>query len=237
MNQYLGVGFLRLLQSVCDEELRQALIGPDGVSGARRRLLLLNIWAASLPSTGVQFNRVPAPPGLIWCLFPAAIHPPSALTEAHVHLVSLMSPCVQVCPEESHHFTQQQHHRSHHPMRHRCHLIGSPRRQLQRHEVCAGPHPHWHRQRCESTEPNTKIGWSEGFSGQQRLRWLCVNCVSVCSTRRTLRWGSVWLVRPWSSTASSLSASWCTRVVSVCRHTRCPMSLRCCGRSCCSTGP
>lgn len=64
--------------------------------------------------------------------------------------LSLMS--VQVCPEESCHFTQQQHHCSHHPVRHCCHLIGPSRRQLQRHEVCPRPDPHRSRQRCESSK-------------------------------------------------------------------------------------
>lgn len=54
--------------------------------------------------------------------------------------------------------------------------------------------------------------------------------------RRTSRWGSSWLARPWSSTASSSSPSSCTHVVSVCRHTHCLMLRRCCGKSWCSTG-
>lgn len=67
-------------------------------------------------------------------------------------LTSTVCLSVQVCPEESCHFAQQQHHRPHHPVRHRCHLTGPPRRQLQRHEVCPRPHPHRSRQRCELTQ-------------------------------------------------------------------------------------
>lgn len=56
----------------------------------------------------------------------------------------------QVCPKEPRHFTQQQHHCSHHPVRHCCHVTGPPRRQLQRHEVCPRPGPHGGCQRRES---------------------------------------------------------------------------------------
>lgn len=56
----------------------------------------------------------------------------------------------QVCSKESRHTAQQQHHCSHHPVCHRCHLTWPQRCQLQCHEVCPRLDPHRSCQRCET---------------------------------------------------------------------------------------
>lgn len=73
-----------------------------------------------------------------------------------VHIFSLCFFSSQVYPAQPRHIAKQQYHCPHHPVRHRGHDAGPPRRQLQCHEVCQRPHSHGGLQRRKCT---TKVGW------------------------------------------------------------------------------
>lgn len=134
----------------------------------------------------------------------------------------------QVRPAQSSHVARQQYYHPHHPVCHRRHHTGPPRCQLQRHEVHPGPYSHGGHEWCE---------WWHNFACLTLLigQFCMGNLFSViflhCSTRMTLSCGSVWLVRPWSSTGNSWSLSWSTPAVSVCHLTPCPTWLKSSGRS------